>query len=233
MVSKFHQRVGTAGLVLAMVALVAALGGGAYAASGGLTAKQKKEVTKIAQTEAKKYAGKQGANGATGPAGPTGTAGAKGDNGAVGEKGSNGTAGVPGEVGPAGPTETTLPPGKTETGDWSVFNAPGGEPFLSISFQLRAGFEPLVTWVEAGGNPTSGPCKGGSSADPIAEPGNLCIFAHHVINLGEGEFSEPAFSTASIYTADPTSGFVAEFVVPNHAASGYATGSWALTAFNE
>jgi Collagen triple helix repeat (20 copies) len=92
---------GLAGVIVACVALVAALGGGAYAASGGLTGKQKKEVEKIAKT----YAGKPGANGAAGPAGPAGAPGAKGDTGvkgdagSPGEKGTSGNPGTPGEDG--------------------------------------------------------------------------------------------------------------------------------------
>jgi len=86
---------GTSGLIVACVALIAALAGGAYAASGGLTAKQKKEVKKIA----KQFAGKPGATGATGPAGATG---AKGDAGAAGTAGANGTDGTNGTNGTNG-----------------------------------------------------------------------------------------------------------------------------------
>lgn len=89
---------GTAGLIVAILALVVALGGGAYAASGGLTGKQKKEVKKIA----KQFAGKPGAAGApgvVGPQGPAGAAGGKGDTGAAGEKGEKGEKGDPGENG--------------------------------------------------------------------------------------------------------------------------------------
>jgi hypothetical protein len=95
MFNRIHQKLGTAGFIISIVALVAALGGGAYAASGGLNGKQKKEVEKIA----KKYAGKPGAAGATGPAGAkgdAGAAGAKGDAGAAGAAGTAGTAGSPG-----------------------------------------------------------------------------------------------------------------------------------------
>lgn len=98
MISRIHQKLGTAGFVISIVALVAALGGGAYAASGGLTGKQKKEVEKIA----KRYAGKPGATGATGPAGAAGPAGAKGDTGAKGDPGTNGTAGSNGTNGTNG-----------------------------------------------------------------------------------------------------------------------------------
>jgi hypothetical protein len=93
MISRIHGKLGTAGFIISIVALVAALGGGAYAASGGLTGKQKKEVEKIA----KKYAGKPGATGATGAAGAkgdSGAAGAKGDTGAKGETGAPGSNGV-------------------------------------------------------------------------------------------------------------------------------------------
>jgi hypothetical protein len=135
---------GTAGLIVACVALVLAMGGAAVAAKSGLTGKQKKEVEKIA----KKYAGKPGAAGAQGPAGP---AGPKGETGSAGGAGAAGVSpagtnftgsktvgsvtcpeggteykgattnlvcnGKKGTNGTTGFTET-LPPGKTETGVW-------------------------------------------------------------------------------------------------------------------
>ena len=73
MFSRMHNKLGTAGLLVAIVALVFAMVGGAYAAKGALTGKQKKEVTKIA----KKYAGKPGAQGPQGPAGLVGPKGAQ------------------------------------------------------------------------------------------------------------------------------------------------------------
>jgi hypothetical protein len=105
MLTRIHQRLGTVGFVISIVALVAALGGGAYAASGGLTGKQKKEVEKIA----KKYAGQPGSPGATGPAG---SAGAKGDTGSVG---ANGTNGSPGEKGDRGEKGNAGNPGESVT----------------------------------------------------------------------------------------------------------------------
>jgi len=94
MLTKLREPFGKAGLIVAIVALIAALGGGAYAASGGLTGKQKKEVTKIAQTEAKKFAGKTGPPGANGT---NGAPGAKGEAGAGGSNGTSGTNGAPGK----------------------------------------------------------------------------------------------------------------------------------------
>lgn len=157
---RLREPFGKAGLTVAIVALVMAMVGGAYAA-GALTGKQKKEVEKIA----KKYAGKNGANGTNG------AAGAKGDTGAAGSNGTNGTNGSPGAAGksvvvvdeePAGcPGEEgvayevegsgvenevcngaegspwtaggTLPVGKTETGSWSALTAEReGEPGVFI-----------------------------------------------------------------------------------------------------
>lgn len=161
MLRRFHDRFGTAGLVVALVALVVALSGTALAAKGSLTGKQKKEVEKIA----KKFAGKPGAAGAQGPAGPSGPAGPKGDTGAAGDAGAAGVSpagtnftgsktvgsvtcteggteykgattnlvcnGKKGTNGTTGFTET-LPPGKTETGVWG-----GGFPEEGAEFAKR------------------------------------------------------------------------------------------------
>lgn len=101
---------GTAGLIVACVALIAALGGSALAAKGALTAKQKKEVTKIA----KKYAGKPGAPGATGPQGPQGNPGSAGANG------TNGTNGAPGANGKSITVGTEAPGTNCTNGGVSV-----------------------------------------------------------------------------------------------------------------
>lgn len=107
MFSRLREPFGRAGLIVAVIALVAALVGGAYAASretrhhkkaqAGLNAKQKNQVKSIA----KAFQG-------TGPAGPQGPAGAKGDNGAQGAKGD---AGAQGEKGEKGDTGTNGTPG--------------------------------------------------------------------------------------------------------------------------
>jgi hypothetical protein len=141
MFDRIHQKLGTAGFVISIVALVAALGGGAYAASGGLDGKQKKEVRQIA----KRYA-TAGVAGAVGPAGPAGKNGARGAEGLAGENGvgvttapatsgecpsggirvisANGQAkvcdGAAGSSeGGGGGFSETLPSGKTETGVFS------------------------------------------------------------------------------------------------------------------
>jgi Collagen triple helix repeat (20 copies) len=113
MLSRIHQKLGTAGFIISIVALVAALGGGAYAASGGLTGKQKKEVEKIA----KKYAGKPGKTGAPGAPGPTGPAGAAGSKGEKGETGTKGDKGEPGGKGDNGEAGESVTVTKINTGE--------------------------------------------------------------------------------------------------------------------
>jgi hypothetical protein len=185
---------GTAGLIVACVALVAALGGTALAAAK-LNSTQKKEVEKIA----KKFAGKPGANGANGT---NGSPGAKGDIGAAGVAGAAGTSvtitplSAPNCNGQAGAKFTvgaqeakacngkdgqtgftkTLPHEETETGTLSLTQEEGAVMFAQLSFPipLAAGLDSshvhLVTV-------TSGlsECPG-TGAAPAAEPGNLCIY---------------------------------------------------------
>ena len=140
----------TPSMAIAMLALVFAATGGAFAASGHgggsgsatATAAKSKAKSKP-KAGARGPAGPKGATGATGPAGPAGTAGAKGETGAAGAAGAQGTLGEKGEtgaVGPQGPKGTngtngtdgtngtngtigftkTLPAEETETGAWSI-----------------------------------------------------------------------------------------------------------------
>jgi Collagen triple helix repeat (20 copies) len=102
-ISKAHRQLGTAGFVISIVALIAALGGAAYAASGGFTAKQKKEIRNIAKSVAKTGPqGPAGTPGSQGPQGAQGVAGARGEQGLQGEKGADGTNGIDGANGTNG-----------------------------------------------------------------------------------------------------------------------------------
>jgi hypothetical protein len=181
-VRAIREPFGTAGLVVACVALIAALGGTALAAAK-LNSTQKKEVEKIA----KKYAGKPGAPGAAGANGSPGEKGANGANGPagpvgpVGPAGPKGPAGFAGPAGPAGPTGATgptgtfggivLPDGVTETGYWS-FNAPGTK-----------------TIEDGGGNPVT---VGTSEVwVPISFPDRIEeVGLYTALFEGDGEFEE-------------------------------------------
>jgi hypothetical protein len=152
MFSILRNRFGVPG-VLAVVALVLAMVGGAYAAAK-LTSKQKKEVEKIA----KKFAGKQGPQG---PAGLPGAAGAPGKDGARGPTGPEGPEGPEGPRGLAGQTgfTETLPSGKTETGAYRAL-AGGAGTVVSFNIPLPAALDTahvkLNDGAEAKGNVTSG-----------------------------------------------------------------------------
>jgi hypothetical protein len=198
---RLREPFGKAGLTVAILALVMAMVGGAWAAVG-LNGKQKKEVTTIA----KKYAGKPGATGPQGPAGTNGTNGTNGEKGAKGDTGANGksvavtpiakpgcsgnggaevkqedaASGVEvcnGEPGVIHPGET-LPPGATETGAWGFEEeAPLGEASTAISFPIQL-VESLdashVHYLGLAATPTS-ECPG-SPVAPQAETGNLCVY---------------------------------------------------------
>jgi Collagen triple helix repeat (20 copies) len=109
---------GKAGLTVAILALVLAMVGGAFAA-GGLTKPQEKQVKKIA----KKYAGKPGAPGTNGTNGTNGTAGAPGKEGPQGKEGPEGKAGTNGTNGTNG---TSVVTGTLEPGQGSPPCVEGG-----------------------------------------------------------------------------------------------------------
>jgi hypothetical protein len=222
MVSRIHEKLGTAGFVIAILALVAALGGTAIAAAG-LNGKQKKEVTKIA----KKYAGQDGAAGAIGPQGPPG---AKGDTGAPGEPGKPGKDGEDGEDGVCseGIPECVLPSGATLTGTWAA-NSSGTTASdvarFAISYALRIPSfgdpnEKVILIKEE--EPASTECPG-SLAAPEAAPGFLCLYA-------------AAFQNASLVangrnsSLNPASGFVGLLFPITEGTPVQADGTWAVTA---
>jgi hypothetical protein len=96
MFSRIHNKLGSAGLIVAVIALVAALAGTAIAAAK-LNGTQKKETEKIAKKWAKKIpgpAGPAGPKGDAGPAGAKGDSGSKGDSGAPGSKGDSVVTGI-------------------------------------------------------------------------------------------------------------------------------------------
>jgi hypothetical protein len=170
---------GKAGLTVAILALVLAMVGGAYAA-GALSGRQKKEVEKIA----KKVGGKSGPIRVGGGHSTPGSRGAPGAPGANGKDGSNGAdgksvevggnasgcphggvtvqvAGVPstrkeicnGEDGETGFTET-LPSGKTETGTWAGTVHEIGSVSISFEIPLAADISEADTKViPLGGTP--------------------------------------------------------------------------------
>jgi hypothetical protein len=198
MLSRLHNMLGTAGLVVAIVALVVALAGSALAA-GVFTKKQEKKIAQIA----KKYAGATGPQGPQGPAGVNGAAGPQGGpgatgpqgptgkTGATGEMGETGANGAPGETGPTGPTgptgfagfTETLPSGKTETGAWALTGSGYSNSFFNyaVTFNIPLAEAPeAVHWVSVDGKEegfiaSPANCHG-SIETPTAPAGQMCFY---------------------------------------------------------
>jgi hypothetical protein len=151
MLSAIRSRLNATSL-LAVLALVFAMTGGAYAANRYLITSTKQISPKVLKA-LKGASGGAGANGAPGAAGPGGPGGPQGPGGAQGPGGPGGPAGAPGKEGPPGKDgkngttgfTKTLPAGATETGTWVVHAAAEGEePSLSLSFAI-----PLAKELEA------------------------------------------------------------------------------------
>jgi len=243
MFSRIHNKLGTAGLVVAIVALVAALTGAAYAASDNhLSGGEKKEVKKIA----KKFAGKPGATGPTGPAGPAGAAGPTGPAGAEGKPGADGKAGATGPTGPTGKTgatgatgptgltgeagpcteanpECVLPSGATLSGHWSY-----GELLevafaaSSISFNVPLEEAPELVYVKEGEEEVEG-CPG-SVSEPAADPGVLCVYEGFTPINPRGKFSQELTELLGVNTSGTTLIFETGFE------PSLMQGTWAVTA---
>ena len=149
---------------IAVLALVFAMSGGAYAASRYVITSTKQISPKVLK-DLQGRAGAKGATGATGPAGAAGakgetgaagSAGAKGETGPAGEPGKKGTNGLSGKAGAEGKEGKegspwtdggTLPSGSSEKGAWSTsIHVPAGggaeEAAGAISFQIPLATDP-------------------------------------------------------------------------------------------
>lgn len=239
MLSRMHQKLGTAGLVVSIVALIAALTGAAIAAPKFVT---KPEATKIAKKWAKKIpgptgpAGPAGAVGAPGPAGAVGPAGPAGPEGKQGIQGIQGKEGPEGEPGPPGEdgacseanADCTMPKGSTLQGMWAfgITQKEQTALFIDISWGLKyPGGVPKFVYVnkageEKGPNAGAGNCPG-TNVEPDAAPGYLCVYEMEALGSYDPfKFFPPIVSSGgAVFVPIPASGTsVAGF------------GTWAVTA---
>lgn len=203
--SSARNRLGSASLIVAVLALVAALAGGAIADSGGksdATASKSKKGPR----GPKGAKGAKGAKGDTGSAGPVGPAGPAGPAGPVGPPGPEGPAGLAGATGKTGDTGKIGNTGKTgdtgktgntgNTGDpWAVGgNLPTGATLTgvwgegeegviegslrseAVSFSLPLIAAPAFVYVKEGEASKPG-CPGIVAGVPKANSGNFCVYA--------------------------------------------------------
>ncbi len=244
-------------MVLAVVALVFAMTGGAYAAKKYLITSTKQispSVLKALQGKAGRAGapgavGAQGAAGSVGPAGPagssgsggakgeTGPAGANGGAGSAGAKGTTGATGVRGATGATGTTgfTETLPGGKTETGTWSIsaYDVPAEkELFASISFPipLEEGSEHyFVLSAEEIKNKTGAGFVAGCTGTVIHPVAPEGTLCIYV----NEEHAENAFFTGPIFGGSfgyQPSGTTLTAFTTSEGASYLGNGSWAVTA---
>lgn len=210
MLSRIKSKVGAAGLAVSLIALVLAMGGGAYAAKSVIITK----LSQISPSVQKKLRGKQGPVGPTGPQGPTGATGPKGD---TGSQGPEGPQGVP------GPTETTLPSGKTMTGTWSFNDINLSAIWVNVSFPLRLPQDIAntagVEYVPAGD--TTNPNCPGDVNDPKAVAGHICMY--------EAVALTNASDSGALVLAT-TSGFIRRFTPTDSTARSFGRGTWAAKA---
>ncbi len=131
----------------------------------------------------------------------------------------------------------TLPPEKTETGVWAF--GPIGEASIPVTFGEHILFVPVASFViplekspeahyingngeevtEAGLVPNTGACKAGTTTNPTAEPGNLCVYANGGLEM---EF---------LISKTGRTGAIASFAVTGNYGEG--SGTWAVTAPRE
>ncbi len=251
MFSLLRKRFGIPGIV-SVIALVLAMTGGAWAASHYIVTSTKQiKPSVLKQLKVPGPTGPVGPAGTNGTNGTNGAPGEKGEKGAPGEKGPKGDTGAPGKDGTF--STEPLPSGQSLTGVWAIGGAISSsvDPFVSISYPIRVAPFPTVNYISTGGysegvliNPETGVATfpaveteleancppSGSPAEPIAEPGNLCVYA---------EIEEKAHfdatglllgsRKASVKSPDPESGAVLPFALAE-TPGGVARGSWAVTA---
>ncbi len=166
----------TPSMGIALLALVFALTGGAFAASNGsgrsggkanasvtdsvattAKAKQKSKAGARGPAGPKGATGAAGAAGVTGPAGSTGPAGPVGPTGtgATGATGAAGATGATGATGPEGKSgfTKTLPKGERETGEWSLITTvPGAQRVATaVSFNIPLPAAPTSHLIRVNG----------------------------------------------------------------------------------
>jgi hypothetical protein len=248
MFSALQRQLGTAGLIVAILALVAALGGGAYAATGGGAGASKSKPKGLTKAQVLALIKQNQTTGLAGPAGAIGPAGVPGPAGTTGKEGT---------TGPAGPFLEVLPSGKTLKGEWGTgggIEGGGLEPTFgtavaTVSFSFPLSSAPTLNYIfkepEGGGSVfglslsgsgvigvlTESEAKAncpGSAGEPNAKAGNLCLYANQeTLQEAKSPFSQAAWAGSKY---DQPTKFGANVAFRFFETEGTVAGTWAVTA---
>ena len=190
MFSRLHQHFGTAGMILAIMALVVALAGGAYAASNAGSGDA------AASAKAKK-----GPRGPKGPKGDTGAQGPEGKQGQAGANGKDGTNGTNGDKGANGTSVTSTEFATSEEGHCTE----GGSKFV-----VGAGKTYACNGVKGDqGDPGDPWTAGGTLPEDATETGMWAVTGKYAENAAVAapiSFPIP-LSAADVATLNASCGF--------------------------
>ncbi|HET7054393.1 MAG TPA: hypothetical protein VFI09_10815 [Solirubrobacterales bacterium] len=155
MSSRLREPFGKAGLIVAIVALVAALVGGAYAAQASRHHKKSKVlITKLNQIKPNVQKQLKGNAGPQGPKGDNGSNGSNGSNGAKGDTGAQGPQGIQGPKGDKGDPGTfstePLPTGQSLYGALGTSGDENDLSLAAISFPILVSPAPTALVEEEG-----------------------------------------------------------------------------------
>jgi hypothetical protein len=237
--SRFRPGRPSPALVVATIALIAALGGTAYAGfslpknSVGTKQLKKNAVTTSKIKNGAVTAGKINPAGLTVPnalhANSSNTASSA--TNATNATTATNAASLGGS--PAGSYVqygATLKSGATEKGIWADVATAGASGEVTVGtvfFPIPLASNPTAHFIPSGTTPPSG-CSG-TLAAPAASPGNLCVFeSFPSINLTHLDFYNPETNSETA-TASGKTGALAVFTA-NAAGETQATGTWAVTA---
>lgn len=254
MFSKLREPFGTAGLVVAVIALVLALGGGAWALSASVSSGKHRHAAE-AKRHGNPLRGPRGARGSRGLQGPEGPEGPEGPPGINGRNGTDGKAGIPGADGlPApGVLSGEEPEGENceQGGYWFeaeeggernyVCNGAGGSGGGGggVQTELAPGETESGVWSFEGRN-GSIPWVTINFPFRLPEGTKGSFNSEHCPGTSAEPEPEPGYwclytanSANSFITGVPVSsqsGVILEFALSDESEPGFAYGTWAATA---
>jgi hypothetical protein len=214
--------------VMATAAVFIALGGGAYAALGGIPdgsgvfhgCVAKTGALRVVKSAASCRKARKVRRHGKKVRLPGEFAIAWNQKGAPGTTGPGGAPGTPGTPGTPGPFPATLASGKSLTGVYRAAETSAGDVVPdAVTFVYPLASKPTVHFIPFDAQPPT-ECPG-TQENPKAAPGHLCVYAI----LGN--------STVSVLDPATNSGPDSSrfgFVVVDSTAGGFTSGTWAVTA---